>query len=61
MKNKTLGNNEESYRKWEKTYENDNHISIWKYDSRKSMVNPYEVEIKYKNEDEPEVKKKKNK
>ena len=60
MKTKTSENNEESYRKWEKIYENDNHISIWKYDSRKSLVNPYEVEIKYKNEDESEVKKKKS-
>ncbi len=61
MKTKTSENNEVSYRKWERTYENDNHISIWRYDSRKSMVNPYEVEIKYKNEDESEVKKKKSK
>ena len=60
MKTKMLGNNEESYRKWEKIYENDNHISIWRYDSRKSMVNPYEVEIRYKIEDDSEVKKKKN-
>ena len=28
----------------------DNCISIWKYDSKISLINPYEVEIKYKNE-----------
>jgi hypothetical protein len=61
MKNKTTGNNEENYKKWENIFENDNHISIWRYDSRKSMINPYEVEIKYKNEDESEIKKKKTK
>ena len=61
MKNKTTWNNEENYKKWENIFENDNHISIWRYDSRKSMINPYEVEIKYKNEDESEIKKKKTK
>lgn len=53
---KTNKNNIE-HRKWERRYENDETISIWKYDSKKSMVNPYEVEIIYKN-DKP-VKRKK--
>lgn len=36
------------HRKWERVYEDEYTISIWKYDSRKSTINPYEVEIKYK-------------
>jgi len=36
--------------KWQRTYEDEFRISIWKFDSKISMVNPYEVEIKYKKE-----------
>lgn len=35
-------------KKWEKIQEYDDCIIIWRYDSKKSMVNPYEVEIKNK-------------
>jgi hypothetical protein len=46
------------HRKWEHRYEDENTISIWRYDSKKSMINPYEVEIKYKNDKPTKVKKK---
>lgn len=36
------------HKKWERVYEDDETITIWRYDSKKSMINPYEVEIKYK-------------
>lgn len=39
---------EEVHKKWERTFEDEYSISIWKYDSKKSMINPYEVEIKQK-------------
>jgi hypothetical protein len=35
-------------KKWEKIHEFDDCITIWRFDSKKSMINPYEVEIKYK-------------
>ena len=38
------------HRKWERVYEDEDSISIWKYYSKKSLINPYEVEIKYKTE-----------
>ena len=28
-------------RKWEKVYEDEDSISIWKYDSKISLINPY--------------------
>lgn len=34
--------------KWEKIYEGDETISIWKYNSSISTSGPVEVEIKYK-------------
>jgi hypothetical protein len=37
------------HKKWERIYESEDSISIWKYDSKISTVNPYQVEIKYKN------------
>jgi hypothetical protein len=43
------------HKKWERHYEDDETISIWRYDSKKSMINPYEVEIKYKIERKPSV------
>jgi hypothetical protein len=36
------------HKKWEKIYEDSDSISIWRYDSKISLVNPYQVEIKYK-------------
>lgn len=44
------------HRKWERVYEDEYTISIWKYDSRKSTINPYEVEIKYKKDPDPKPK-----
>lgn len=38
------------HKKWEVHYETDGEISIWRYDSKNSMVNPTEVEILYKND-----------
>lgn len=35
--------------KWEYVYEDEDTISIWKYDAKISMINPYSVEMKYKN------------
>lgn len=34
--------------KWEHVYEDEETISIWKYDSKISTSGPIEVEIKYK-------------
>ena len=42
-KNKTLNNF-----KWEVISENDVAKFIWKYNSKISSINPYEVEVKYK-------------
>ena len=47
--------NEEEHRKWERVYENEDTISIWRYDSKISSVNPYQVEIKYKKPPVPRV------
>lgn len=47
MKNKVTP---EPHKKWERIFEDDNTIRIWKYNSKISNINPYEVEIKYKNE-----------
>lgn len=38
------------HKKWEVYYETDDDMSIWRYDSKNSMVNPTEVEILYKND-----------
>jgi hypothetical protein len=38
----------ETPEKWERIFESEETISIWKYDSKISRINPYEVEIKYK-------------
>lgn len=43
------------HKKWERVFEDDDSIIIFKYDSKKNMVNPYEVEIKYKNAKKPQV------
>ena len=41
---------ETEHKKWERVYEFDDYTTIWKYDSKKSLINPVEVEIKYKTE-----------
>jgi hypothetical protein len=48
MNKKPISKNEIEPKKWERIYEDEDTISIWKYNSKISMVNPYEVEIKYK-------------
>ena len=35
--------------KWEVKYENEFSISTWKYSSKISRTNPYEVVVEYKN------------
>jgi hypothetical protein len=50
--------------KWQRVYEDEYRISIWKFDSKISMINPYEVEIKFKKEitmDIPKLKVKRKK
>lgn len=44
------------HKKWERVFEDDETIIIFKYDSKKSKINPTEVEIKYKVEKSPSVK-----
>ena len=34
--------------KWEVVYEDEDCVSIWKYDSKKTTYGPVEVEYKYK-------------
>ncbi len=51
--------NSEQPKKWERVYESEDTIKIWRYNSEISLINPYEVEIKYKKESE--TKKTKNK
>ena len=48
MNKKPISKNDIEPKKWERTYEDEDTISIWKYNSNISMINPYEVEIKYK-------------
>jgi hypothetical protein len=36
------------HKKWERRYEDDETISIWRYDTSKSTRGPYEVEFKPK-------------
>ena len=38
------------HKKWEVHYESDDELSVWRYDSKNSMVNPIEVETLYKND-----------
>jgi hypothetical protein len=47
------------HKKWERVFEDDETIITFKYDSKKSMVNPSEVEIKYKAEGNGGVKRRK--
>jgi len=48
MNKKPISKNDIEPKKWERIYEDEDTISIWKYNSKISMINPYEVEIKYK-------------
>jgi hypothetical protein len=48
MSKKPISKNKIEPKKWERIYEDEDTISIWKYNSKISMVNPYEVETKYK-------------
>jgi hypothetical protein len=41
---------ETEHKKWERVYEFEDYTTIWKYDSKKSLINPVEVEVKYKPE-----------
>ncbi len=50
-------NSKEDSKKWERFHEYEDAIVIWRYDSKISQINPYEVEVKYKEE----IKKKTNK
>lgn len=36
------------HKKWERVFEDEESIITFKYDSKRSMFNPYEVDIKYK-------------
>jgi len=36
------------HKKWERVFEDEEAIITFKYDSKRSMFNPYEVDIKYK-------------
>lgn len=47
------------HKKWERVFEDEESIITFKYDSKKSMVNPCEVEIKYKVERKNSVKRSK--
>ncbi len=47
--------------KWERVYEDDYTTSIWRYNSKISLINPYEVEVKHKKDPVTEVKKPRSK
>ena len=42
--------------KWEHKYEDEYTISTWKYNSKISRINPYEVSIEYKGEEKEKKK-----
>ena len=48
MIKKSINKNEIEYKKWERVYEDEDTISIWKYNSKITIAGPVEVEIKYK-------------
>ena len=50
----------EKLTKWEVVYEDEHHISIWKYDSKITKNGPVSVEQKYKRGYEPPSTKKKS-
>jgi hypothetical protein len=47
---------ETEHKKWERVYEFDDCTTIWRFDSKKSLINPVEVEIKYKSERKKSIK-----
>jgi hypothetical protein len=44
------------HKKWERVYDFEDYTTIWRYDSKKSLVNPVEVEVKYKSEKKKSIK-----
>lgn len=46
--NKTPNKKEEKPTKFERVYEDEDTITIWKYDLNRTTTGPVEVEIKYK-------------
>lgn len=46
-------------KKWEVTYEDEESVSIWRYNTAKSVTGPYEVEYKWKKTFNPWNQKKK--
>lgn len=46
-------------KKWEVTYEDEESVSIWRYNTAKSVAGPYEVEYKWKKTFNPWNQKKK--
>ena len=50
MDNKKKNTNIAPLTKWEVIYEDENTLDIWRYDIKVSRINPYEVEILYKND-----------
>lgn len=57
--NKTPIKKEEKPNKFERVYEDEDCISIWRYDLNRTTKGPVEVEIKYKRGHEPQPPKKK--
>ena len=53
---KKINPNDVDHRKWERVYEDKYTISTWRFNSKISLINPYEVETKYKNEKETSTK-----
>jgi len=53
---KKINPNDVEHKKWERVYEDKYTISTWRFNSKISLINPYEVETKYKNEKESSTK-----
>ena len=49
---KKINPSDVDHRKWERVYEDKYTISTWRFNSKISLINPYEVETKSKNEKE---------
>lgn len=52
--NKTPNKKEEKPTKFERVYEDEECITIWRYDLKRTTTGPVEVEIKYKRGHEPQ-------
>lgn len=50
-------NIKEEPKKWERSYDYEDVIVIWRYDAKISTFNPYEVEVIYKEEQETKKRK----